>query len=844
MQFPATNASLQTLSNGLSVIMQVDSNAPVVSAQCWVSSGSQHENQFVGSGISHLLEHMVFKGTTSFSGAELATEVNAKGGQWNAYTSFDRTVYYIDGPSVSCSTFIHVLFELVFQPRFPASDFETERDVIRREIDMGKDDPDSVASELLFRTFFQHDPRRHPVIGHRSYFDALTFEDMVAYHRGRYCPSNCCFVLSGDFDSAEALAALEELSGNVPFRPLQQSIISGEPRQIGQREARMPFQIPVSKTTLAWKTPGLDHPDSPALELLAGVLGGGRSSYLYRRFHEKEGVAHHLGAWAWSPATGPGMFSISAEVDFEKRDQLEKSILEELTPTLGSELQSALDKARRQIVSQQFKTLGTASGRATDLASNWHEARNLNFTRDYLVSLDHITPEDLLRVSQRYLSSAQATITSLDPERTSPVTSTVRSAGQKPEVTTHLLENGLTLLLRPDPQVPTVSFQGVFHTGRNVETPENCGINILHASLLTKGTRNHSEGEFADRIESLGANIRASAGNNTSIISSFCLQPDLLTILGLSGEALCAPAFEKGSIGREKEIQRADLLESLQDPLKTSFQLLRENLFGYHDYGLPRLGTEKSLDHIDREMLENHHQQFITRHNGVLAVFGDINPEATVEWCEQAFAGLPQGRKSDEAGTELNEPVSTEITHYLDKEQTVIAIGYPGAHITSGDIPALEVIHEYCSNMAGPLFTRMREELGLAYYVNATQFLGFGKGLFAFYVGTAPDKAALAREELLAQIEQLTQEGIPDAALDHTKTSVLAGDALENQSNHSMAQVCALNTLFGLGPLHHLAHAEKIQALSRTDIMNTAQKYFGRKPVVVSVGPEINLDQV
>ena len=844
MQFPATNASLQTLSNGLPVIMQVDSNAPVVSAQCWVATGSQHENQFVGSGISHLLEHMVFKGTTSFTGAELATAVNANGGQWNAYTSFDRTVYYIDGPSASCATFIHVLFELVFQPRLPANDFETERDVIRREIDMGKDDPDSVASELLFRTFFQHDPRRHPVIGHRNYFDALTFEDMTAYHRGRYCPSNCCFVLSGDFDPAEALAALEELSGNVPFRPLQQSIISGEPRQIGQREARMPFQIPVSKTTLAWKTPGLDHPDSPALELLAGVLGGGRSSYLYRRFHEREGVAHHLGAWAWSPPDGPGMFSISAEVDFEKRDQLEKSILEELTPNLGSKLQSALNKARRQIFSQQFKTLGTASGRATDLGSNWHEARNLDFTRDYLTSLDQITPEDLVRVSKHYLSPDQATITSLDPERTSPVASTLRSAGQKPEITTHHLENGLTLLLRPDSRVPTVSFQGVFHTGRAVEKPENCGINILHASLLTKGTRNHPEGEFADRIESLGANIRSSAGNNTSIISSFCLQPDLLNILGLSGEALCAPTFEEGSIGREKEIQRADLLESLQDPLKTSFQLLRENLFGYHDYGLPRLGTEESLNRIDREMLEKHHQQFITRHNGVLAVFGDINPEATIEWCEQAFAGLPRGGKSEATVTELSEPVSSEITHYLDKEQTVIAIGYPGAHITSQDVPALEVIHEYCSNMAGPLFTRMREELGLAYYVNATQFLGFGKGLFAFYVGTAPDKAALAREELLAQIEKLTQEGIPDAALDHTKTSVLAGDALENQSNHSMAQVCALNTLFGLGPLHHLAHAEKIQTLSRTDIMKTAQKYFGRKPVVVSVGPGIHSDQV
>ncbi|HCQ38006.1 MAG: hypothetical protein CMP30_03690 [Roseibacillus sp.] len=838
MQFPPTNASLHTLSNGLPVIIQVDSNAPVISAQCWVSTGSQHENQFVGSGISHLLEHMVFKGTTSFTGAELATEVNSKGGQWNAYTSFDRTVYYIDGPSLSCDTFIRVLFELVFQPRFPAEDFETERDVIRREIDMGKDDPDSVASELLFRTFFQHDPRRHPVIGHRRCFDALTYDDMVGYHRGRYYPTNCIFVLSGDFDPDKALSALEKMGESLPFKPLEQTIVSGEPRQIGQRIERMPFTIPVSKTTLAWKTPGLDHPDSPALELLAGVLGGGRSSHLYRRFHEKEGIAHHLGAWAWSPVTGPGMFSISAEVDFEKRDQLEKEILTELTPTVGSELQSALDKARRQVFAQQFKTLGTASGRATDLASNWHEARNLNFTRDYLLSLDHVTIEDLHRVSQQYLSPDQATITSLDPHRKSPEARTGATSRQKPEITTRVLGNGLTLLLRSDPRVPTVSFQGVFNTGRHVETPENCGINLLHASLLTKGTHNYSEGEYADRVESLGANIRASAGNNTSIISSFCLAPDLSTVLGLSGEALSSPIFNEGSVQREKEVQRADLLESLQDPLKTSFRLLRESLFGYQDYGLPRLGTEESLNKIDREMLKKHHQQFITPQNGVLAVFGDINPQETIELCDQFFGGLPQGRKSDSPGAKLPQPASMEISHYLDKEQTVIAIGYPGAHITSEDVPALEVIHEYCSNMAGPLFTRMREELGLAYYVNATQFLGFGKGLFAFYVGTAPEKASLARKELLAQIEILTQEGIPDAALSHTKTSVLAGDALENQSNQSMAQMCALNTLFGLGPLHHLTHTEKIQSLSREDVMNTAQKYFGRKPVVVSVGPE------
>ncbi|MDP7497691.1 MAG: insulinase family protein, partial [Roseibacillus sp.] len=234
----------------------------------------------------------------------------------------------------------------------------------------------------------------------------------------------------------------------------------------------------------------------------------------------------------------------------------------------------------------------------------------------------------------------------------------------------------------------------------------------------------------------------------------------------------------------------------------------------------------------------DHHHRFMTRQNGVLAVFGDIDPDATADLCERIFASLPEGSAIEADSGTGQETSSGEISRHLAKEQAVIAIGYPGAHITSEDIPALELIHEYCSNMAGPLFTRLREELGLAYYVNATQFHGLGSGLFAFYVGTAPDQADVARRELLAQIEILTQEGIPENPLAHAKTSVLASDALENQSNHSMAQVCALNTLFGLGPLHHLEHAERIKSLTGEEILATARRYFGRDPVIATVSPQ------
>ena len=838
MQFPATDASLHTLPHGLTVILQEDRSAEVVSAQSWIETGSQHEEHLSGSGLSHLLEHMVFKGTKSFTGPELATRVNSAGGQWNAYTSFDRTVYYIDGPSASTDIFLEVLFELTFLPSFPEQDFETERDVIRREIDMGRDDPDSAASQLLFRTFYQRDPRHHPVIGHRGLFDDLSFEDMTDYHRRRYLPSNSFVVLSGKFDRTAVLEKLTNLAASLPPRAL--SPVNGlpEPRQLGRREARRPFSVPVSKTTLAWQIPGLDHPDSPALELLSGILGGGRSSHLYRRFHEEEGIAHHIGSWAWSPASGPGMFSISAEVDHEQRDRLEDAVLAELGPALEGDLQASLQKARRQVFAQQFKILTTASGRASDLAGNWHEARNLDFTRDYLALLDRVSTDDLVRVARHYLRPDGLTVVSLDPAE-APAPPAIRGSGNAPgEITTRTLASGLTLVLRPDPRVPTVQFQGVFRTGRLSESLENCGINPLHAALLTKGTKNRPGGEFARAVESLGANVRASAGNNTSVISSFCLAPDLPTVLGLAAEALLAPAIRENTLLQEREIQRAEMLESQEDPLKTAFRLLRATLFGDQHYGLPRLGSEQSLQNLDRETLLDHHRRFITRQNGVLAVFGDIDPEATAELCEEMFASLPAGVSEDPSVTAP--PTRThpgEVCARLAKEQAVITVGFPGAHVTSEDIPALELIHEYCGNMAGPLFTRLRDELGLAYYVNATQFHGVGTGLFAFYVGTSPAQADLARRELLQQIDILSQEGIPEKPLSHSKTSVLAGDALENQSNHAMAQVCALNTLFGLGPHHHLEHAERIKAVTGEEILAVAQKYFGGEPVIATVAP-------
>src|SRR6478736_7293334 len=165
-----------TLPNGLTVLLRRDGAAPVSSVQVWVKTGSIHEGDYLGAGLSHYLEHMLFKGTSRRAGREISATVQAHGGYINAYTTFDRTVYYIDLPSEHTTVAIDLLADAVLHSTLPADEAAKEKDVILREISMTKDDPDNRLWETLFSTAFREHPYQHPIIGHREVFSAISRE--------------------------------------------------------------------------------------------------------------------------------------------------------------------------------------------------------------------------------------------------------------------------------------------------------------------------------------------------------------------------------------------------------------------------------------------------------------------------------------------------------------------------------------------------------------------------------------------------------------------------------------------------------------------------------------------
>jgi zinc protease len=840
MNFPATSATRHVLPCGLNVILDPNESAPVVAAQIWIETGSRDEDRFAGAGISHLLEHMVFKGTKSFNCATLAQSVQEKGGHWNAYTSYDRTVYYIDGPADSTNFFLQALTELVFGPTLPVEDFETEKDVIRREIDMGLDDPDSVASELLFRTFYQYDHRRFPIIGDLARFNDVTHEDMVNYHDARYRPSNCFLVLSGQFDSEAILKTLKNLTSEIPNRPTLPVIDVNEPRPVGRRLAREQFATSVSSPTLAWPIPACTEPDCPAVELLAQALGGGSSSPLYQRFREKSGLAHHISVWAWTPRNGPGLFAISAELPEENRDQFESELLTELPALIAGLTEADLAKAYRQMAAAQFRTLTTAAGRASDLGSNWQQTRNLDFTRDYLADLEKVSLAEVKAVAAKYLVASQLTITSLDPEKTVEREFQVVTKPEAEPLREHLLSNGLRVLLKRDSRVPAIHMQSPFLAGLPSETAERAGLGTLHAATFKKGTAEKSALEFSSALESLGARLRLGNGNNTALLSGFCLSPDLQSYLALVAESLQAPAFPEEAIAREKASQLAAILEAGEDPARMAFYHLRRHLFGERHYGLPRLGMEETVTALTRENLLDHHKHFFTGRNGVIALFGDLpDDENVLEWLEEGLGSLDSGELRNFTPEVTNIPTEKgEHRHQLDREQAVLAIAVPGLSFDSPDAPAAELLQEHTSNMAGPLFTRIREELGLAYYVSSNQFHGIGTGMFASFLGTSPEQLDLAHRELEATLESLAEDGLTQPELDRARTATLSSHALDEQSLASQARQNALDTILGLGAGHSEKVLEQMKNLPLQELNRFTKELLTRDSVTTIVAPE------
>lgn len=834
--FPPSTAQKWVLPDGLTIIVQEDHSAPVASVQAWCGTGSIDEDQHIGAGLSHILEHMLFKGTTTRGANEIAQKIQDVGGYINAYTSFDRTVFWIDVPKDGVSTALDVLADAMMNSTLPPKEYQKEQEVIRREFAMGMDDPDRMAGLLLFATAYQVHPYRFPVIGDMEIYNQLTQEQVMQYYKTRYVPNNLTFVVVGDVDAEQVRQQLTDLFKPHPEKSLKPVFIPAEPPQLGRREVNQEFPTELTHLSLAWHIPEVTNPDVPALDLLSTILGDGRSSRLYRRAREEAGLAFSISAFSYTPGD-PGLFGIDATVDPKKREaaeQLSLRIVDEVKQT--GVTAEELEKAKKIMLSHHLGALTTMRGQASDIGSNWLLTRDLNFSRHYLDAVQKVTIDDVKNVAAKYLTDNNLTLVSLNPKGSLNGKAEVQKPAAAGEIQKFELSNGLRLLVREDPRLPLVGMGAVFRGGLLAETAQTNGITRLMAKVLLKGTKTRTAEQIANQIESVGGSISSDAGNNSFSVSVDVMKSDVKLGMDLLSDVLLNATFPEKAVAREKEIQIAAIQQEEEQLTAVARNIMREALFPQHPYALRSNGSVQSVQRLTQKDLVDFRDRYVAAKNGVLYVFGDVKAADVKQLVEQTLGNMNPGALAltdAKPSAPLGKPETVESRK--DKAQGVIVVGFRGASMSSPDRYALELIDEASSDLGSRFFIRIREQMGLAYYVGASEMLGLVPGLFAFYLGTDPQKIEPVKAALLDEIQKLAADGLTPVELARAKKKLIGQQEIANQSNDAFGYHCALDELYGLGfdYYKHLEH--DVNAVTLDDIKTVAAKYFRDQPYVLAV---------
>ncbi len=826
------------LPNGLTVLLKPDRSAAIASVQVWVKTGSIHEGAHLGAGLSHYLEHMLFKGTERRAGREISATVQSHGGYINAYTTFDRTVYYIDMPAEHAGVAIDLLADAVLHSTLPAEEVAKEKDVILREIDMCLDDPDQRLGQALFETAFRAHPYRQPIIGHRDVFAANTRDDLVGYYRERYTPGNLVVVIVGDIDPAATLAGVTKHFGAVPRRRLAPVLVEEEPASLSRRELHRSEDVQVSRCGLGWHIPGLAHDDAPALDMLAMVLGHGESSLLWQAIREKARLVHTIDAMTWNPGSS-GLFFVSFIADPDKRTAAEAAVLKEIARITNKGIAPRLlAKAVRQAVSAEVNSRKTMAGQAAKLGAAEVVVGDLNYTRRYFDRLLALRPADLVAVAKRYLVDHRLTVVSSNPAGApassgDPATRESASPLDFEEVT---LPNGARLLLQPNRNLPNLHLRLAFLGGPLSETPAKRGAVALMSNLLTKDTKRRSSDEVAAAIEQVGGSFTDFTGNNSFGLSVEVLPGDAALGLELLADAVLQPAFRPERLGIERDAALAHLRESLDDVVTVGRKKIREKFFGAHPFAFESIGHEAGLRAVQAADLPALHRRLIVSGNAVLAVAGDFDPKRLRPQLEKFLARLPRGAAPVE-----NFPAPAEAGRHVEiqpRHQAVVFRAFPGPGLRARDYHVSEVADELFSGMSSNLFERVREQKSLAYFVRSARITGLDTAMFYFFAGTNPATAGQVLEEFTLEIDRVKSGGVTAEELRRCQTRLKAAKRMAMQTNAARALQAALNVLYGLPANDWRNYDARIDAVTLADLQAFARTWFDpRREVELVVRP-------
>ncbi len=824
------------LKNGLTLLVHQQPGAEVVSAQVFVRAGSVLEGKYMRAGLSHYLEHIVAGGTTrSFTEEQAKERLKTMGGTTNAYTSYDRTVYYINTGAGHWRDALDLLVSYVSENVVDAREVAREKKVIQQEMKMGESNPNTELWRLFIQTAYQENPVRYPVIGYEEVFVKQSREALLDYYQQRYQPENVVVALSGNVQASEVLEFVAEKTKNFLAGSSDPVVLPEEPLQGSVRweEKEVPI-VRLVQAMIGFPSVNAYEKDLYPLDVLAQVMGEGETCRLHCRLKEDQNKVFSIGASNWTPAFVRGQFIISVSLAPSQWPSALKDIKEEInlfriTPISAEEL----DKAKKTAIAQHVFEKESVSAKAASLASSYLLSGNPYFEEEYVDGIRSVTVQEVQAVAQRYLVDNRMNVAVIKPAHTEVQNAAATQCPPPhiPPVEFNRMPNGLKTLIKQDVTLPFVTMQLWGAGGLALETLGRPGLSAFTAELLTAGTKSMPKLDLLRKVEDAGGEISARSDNNTYHVSIKVLKEDFDWALALLADIAQNAQFPQDEI----EKQRQDTLIAIQKLDENwhaeVMRLFKRNYFQKSSYVNDKPGTSESVGSFTRDEIVAFYRKMVNPTHSALAIYGDIDPGRTKDLVQQKFGkwnGVPLKSSMPDETHRIGAHHTIEIKN--EKNSSALFIGTNGLDINSAERPVLDVLTSVLSgggSPAGRIFDSLRGgDQNLVYTVSTFPFYGKNAGFFGVITQTTLANLPKVEEVIQQNLKRLKDEPVPQRELDQAKETMLVGLKLGRETLSSQAADAALNEVLGLGWDYSQRYPDLIRAVTANQVKDMASRLF------------------
>ena len=853
----AMDYSVYKLDNGQTVIIKEVHDNPIVTIDTWIKTGSINEND-KNNGVAHFLEHLFFKGTTKHPTGEFDRILESKGAQTNAATSKDFTHYYITLPSKYFETAIDLHADMLMNPLIPRKELEKERKVVIEEIAKTNDNPENKLYENMVQSFYINHPYKRKVIGKKEIIENISREEIFNFYNSWYNPSNMITVVVGDIDTTQALDLIKKNFNRPEAKNCKNPKYKSDKNIEKQIEITAKDKVKNGYMLIGFRgVPQENRADSYALDVLATILGDGRTSKLYQAVKEQKQLAYSISAGHASMKDDSLVF-VRANFTPENKDKVKKAIFDEITKVRNGNIdEQEISTAKNIIERDTFYARESTSNIANELGYTTLVYGDAKYYDEYIDNIKKVTKADLIRVAKKYLNPNHAVISIMLPD-TAPeenIKKISNVAHPKPvvvkkekNITQYKLSNNLNLIINHNTLNDIVAMEIYAKGGNFIE--KKAGTGTITASVMMKGTKKYSQIDLSQTMEQNGIKIVPANGSDYFSISVKTTKNDLPLTFDLLNEVVNNATLDKNEIERIKTEKIYAIQQNRDTPSSVAFEEFKTAIWANTPYGVTGKVMEKTIPTINKNDVEEFYNTVFYPENLVISINGNVNDEEIIKNIEQIFCTKKYtNAKKFEYSNYKNKFLPLSTAKNVKKEKDVEAAWILMGWLTDGvqnkkDIAALQVIDSILGGgMSSRLFSNLRGEQGLAYQVGSSFAANVNQGVFAVYIGTNPETALHSKNELLKQINLLKKEFVSDKELQEAKDKILGNFVLSQETNMEKAYTLGWFELSGRGFDYINEFPKLIECVTPTEVIRVANKYFEKPYVFTIVAPKKYLKQ-